>query len=339
MFTAEELEDLDIFPKKITMVGVIKFFFYFIIMVSGLIMLYCFYSGRNFTSIVSMEGMRYNTDNYFTERLFELDAKTNYDLKDKYHINLTDIDSKTFIKEYVRENLPCIIRNATFDWTASLLWLSDKYMIDRIGNYSFKVEERNSPSANFFSEGYKLYEMEYNKFIKINNDKDRFYNYFINEQDIPKAIFSDVDIFSWIFLEDLKFKSLKYSEGNNEMHNPAFSTPDESIICQVVGQLELIIVPALQRNNIYPFIRPYGPTNYSPINLFRPEYGRFPNFKKASRLYINLEQGDCLYIPSSWWYSSKTVNDQKFITLTANFKSHSRVVENIINLLENNNFQ
>jgi hypothetical protein len=87
MFTAEEIEDCDIFPKKLNFSTVMKCLFYFSIMFAICILLYSFYSGKDFSSIISMESMKYNTDDYLTSRLYTVDKGTNYDLGTKYHVN------------------------------------------------------------------------------------------------------------------------------------------------------------------------------------------------------------------------------------------------------------
>src|SRR5690349_11982827 len=114
MFTAEELEECDIFPKKFTWVTTLKCLFYFGIMMTISILLYSFYSGKDFASIVSMESMKYSTDDYFTSRLFSLDKSTNYDLGNKYNRNFTELTRLNFIKEYVNQNVPCIIKQSTY---------------------------------------------------------------------------------------------------------------------------------------------------------------------------------------------------------------------------------
>jgi hypothetical protein len=72
MFTAEEIEECDIFPKKLTWAIVIKFFIYLILMSCALIMMYSFYSGRDFTSIITMENLKYGTDTYYLKKIMQL---------------------------------------------------------------------------------------------------------------------------------------------------------------------------------------------------------------------------------------------------------------------------
>jgi hypothetical protein len=337
MFTAEEIEDCDILPRKFSKMTVLKCTFYTCIMGAILILLYSFYSGKDISSIISMESMKYNTDDYLTTRLYMIGRSTNYDIKDRYHVNFTDITRVKFIKDYVRESMPCIIKNMTYGLPVMKKLDNENYLESRFKE-DIKVEERGEPISNSLSSGYRAFLTKYSEFKKKANDNYRMFNYFINEIEVPKSLLDDFNIHHMDFLNDLRFDSMKFSEGFSEMHNPSYSTTQESILCQIVGQVDIIIIPALHRNYVYPYKKPYDQANYSPVNFFRAEYGRFPEFKKVSRLYVNLEQGDCLYIPAFWWYMQKTEEDKHFITVTALFKSHSRLVEDMIHGIEVNNF-
>ena len=72
MFTAEQIEECDIFPKKITATLVFKLIIYILLMMIASILLYSFYSGRDFTSIITMESLKYGTDTYFLQKIFKM---------------------------------------------------------------------------------------------------------------------------------------------------------------------------------------------------------------------------------------------------------------------------
>lgn len=72
MFTAEEIEDCDIFPKKLTITLVLKVSIYISLMFCGSILLYSFYSGRDFTSIITMENLKFGTDTYYLKKIMQL---------------------------------------------------------------------------------------------------------------------------------------------------------------------------------------------------------------------------------------------------------------------------
>jgi hypothetical protein len=42
--------------------------------------------------------------------------------------------------------------------------------------------------------------------------------------------------------------------------------------------------------------------NFSRVNPENPDYGKFPEFKKAQPYVVELEAGEVLFIPSFWWH-------------------------------------
>ena len=72
MFTAEQIEDCDIFPKKFTLILFLKILTYVCLMLFGSILMYSFYSGRDFSSIITMESLKFGTDTYYLKKLMLL---------------------------------------------------------------------------------------------------------------------------------------------------------------------------------------------------------------------------------------------------------------------------
>lgn len=346
MFTAEELEECDIFPKKVTWQIAVKISIYAVLMTTASILMYSFYSGRDFTSIITMEGLKYGSDSYFIERIWKLDNKFNYNISDKYSMNLTLLgtDPYVFIKDYVSISLPLIIRS-----------LGNSKMFEKIKNEGeflknyvkddknqFMVEERVDPNAVFFKKGFSKYNMSYDKFLEKAKDKSRMVNYILNEI-YDETLAEDLQMqleknFTFVKNLELNTQGVKYTEGFDEMVNPGHSEARENIICQIESDIDLMLISPLQRNCVYPYKKDYGPPNYSAVNFFKPEYGRFPNFRDAHRLYITLSKGDCLYIPSHWWFSYKTQENQHFVNIKFEFESHSRWSDEIISGLEKDQF-
>ena len=83
----------------------------------------------------------------------------------------------------------------------------------------------------------------------------------------------------------------------------------------------------MHRYGVYPYTKKYGPTNFSGVDFFNGELGRFPNFQAVQRMFVVLEKGDCLFIPSYWWYNLKTEEKKNNILVTFVYKSQSRWVE------------
>jgi hypothetical protein len=92
-------------------------------------------------------------------------------------------------------------------------------------------------------------------------------------------------------------------------------------MCAVDGKLDIIFVPHVNRQEVYAGQRiietPYDEfkgqridpkeaalkqANVSPVNFFMPKQKNFPLFAEATRQLVNLEKGDCVFIPAFEYY-------------------------------------
>jgi hypothetical protein len=58
---------------------------------------------------------------------------------------------------------------------------------------------------------------------------------------------------------------------------------------------------------------------YSPVDISRPDYARFPKLRKARGFNCTLRAGDALYIPSYWWHEVLTYDDEEHKSLGINY--------------------
>lgn len=337
MFTAEELEECDIFPKKITLVGVLKFVIYGTIMSAALIMIYSFYSGRDFTSVLLLENLKYESQSFFLNRIAHYDYNmTKYDNRSKYKVELENINTTFFMQNYVKESMPLIIENA-----GKKLELSQSEFNQSLKNEKIPVLALQDPEINFYMTGFKYKEVIYDEFLQISQNHERLENYFINNYKINQQLKEKLNLKNkkeFEFIQHLKLKDITYSEGFNEILNAGHMDYEDNLICPLKGSLHILIVTPLDRYTVYPYKKRYGPTNYSAVKFFKPEFGRFPNFSKANRLLITIQNGDCFYVPAFWWYSTTTEDKNHFVYLNYKFYSNSRYVEEILKGIEMEEF-
>jgi hypothetical protein len=335
MFTAEELEECDIFPKKFTTKRVLKVLAYTLAMGFSTLVLYSLYSGRDISSLVRLEGIKYNTDSLYLQRLWALDNKYDYNLSDRYTIDAENLklSPNIFFKEYLKPSLPVILKNITFEFNQSQVIPENKEIY---------IEKRQDHDGFLLKESLSSVKMNYSNFKEEASSPSRIVNYYLNEmfiEEIYNVLFKQIEKLNFIsnFLK-LRIKGIKYSEGYDEFIIPGHYEYSENIFCQLEGETDMLIASPLQRNAVYPFYKKFGMPNFSAVNFFKTEYGRFPNFRNCHRLFITLSKGDCLYVPAYWWFSTKSPNDKQFSYIKFEFKSHSRWVDYILRGMENDEF-
>lgn len=105
----------------------------------------------------------------------------------------------------------------------------------------------------------------------------------------------------------------------------ARATPQDQLFCVATGDLKLVVVPAWERDLLYTGGK--VPTNYSPVDLFRPDSRQHENFKSATPFDINLQWGDCMYLPAYWWYQFETSQDKFTSVITYKYTVSSEWVK------------
>lgn len=119
---------------------------------------------------------------------------------------------------------------------------------------------------------------------------DRVLPGFRSENDLP---FEGVDplVFIWI--------------GNRSRIAAHHDLPD-NLACCAAGRRRFILFPPSEIRNLYP-----GPIDFTPagqvismVDFENPDFEKFPRFSKAleNALVVDLEPGDCLFVPSMWWH-------------------------------------
>jgi hypothetical protein len=337
MFTSEELESFDIFPKEYSCSCLFKFLLYSISIIIGFVILYAFYTDSDMLSLLTMN-YRSNYDDiiindYLTNKLIELSPK-NFLSQNKSNFikNYEDLGNN-FIKEYVMNSYPCLIRNATKNFLVKdIINLVENKLIND-NNEKLIFEYRPNPYTQFFDDDYRYLKTTYSNFLNLTKNFSNNY-YFLNEYNIVDAI---GNLSKTIFekhsnnnhlIKDMDLSEIDLSYTENYVVIWGHANTDDHFICLEKGSLEFILIPPQEKKYLYPFNKK-GPINYSRINFFdgKNELNEnYHDFLKVKKLYINLLSGECLYIPAFWWRSyrtnKETIEKTRYLTYKYNSNSH-----------------
>ena len=79
---------------------------------------------------------------------------------------------------------------------------------------------------------------------------------------------------------------------------------------QVTGRKELLLFSPDELSHLYPHtLNSLKEHNFSQVDLDRPDYQAFPNFREARAIEGLLTPGDCLFLPAFWFHSFKGKDD------------------------------
>ena len=356
MFTSEELENFDIFPKEYTFSCLFKFIFYSLTTFFSYLLLYTFYTDSDLYTIITMN---YNSNNnkdiiindYLTTKLIELTPKDFLSESKTNFIQTYKNLQNNFIKEYIMNSYPVLIKNATeyFRVPETIHIIEETLLQNNKSKMLFEYKE--NPYAQFYDHDYQYLFTTYSNYINMtntnnnnNNSKKKNY-YFINEYNIKKLdsisnIISNIISSDGKYLRnnslvnDLTLKDVHYSSTETFVVVWGHMEMDDQFICMDSGSLEFILIPPHEKKNIYPFTKK-GPINYSRVNFFdgkNNENENYPNFFKVNKMYFNVRSGECLYIPAFWWrsYRNTKKNNIKTKYLTFKYNSNSKYLYNMM---------
>lgn len=215
------------------------------------------------------------------------------------------ITREEFIREYVQPSLPVILTKAAMNWKAmgkiTPQFIKEKYghlrktikgveysyadLVDRImvstpqnpSPYPFSVNiEKTFPELMDYMKPY----LAYGKIDRINHPL------------VPRFMMHGTDVYE-LFLggKGSSFPFLHFDE--LFMHTQ---------ITQIYGSKEFILFSPEQSQYLYP--TPENP-KISPVDVFNPDYDKYPLFRNAQSLRVTVEEGETLFFPTGWWHSTQ----------------------------------
>jgi len=87
------------------------------------------------------------------------------------------------------------------------------------------------------------------------------------------------------------------------------------LLAQVYGRKRVMLIPSFQTPCVYNRVGVY-----SAVDCEKPDYTRFPLFRKATRLKVLLEPGQVLFIPVGWWHHVRSMDESISLSFT-NFRA------------------
>ena len=339
MLTSEELENLDFFPKEYSFSCLFKFLFYTLSSIFSLLLLLSFYLDTNIYSILTLNSQnKYNTiiNDFLSNKLIELSPKYFLFQNKTNLIQSYDNLKYNFIKEYVMNSYPCIIKNSSnYFGVKEIIDIAENNLI-KDKNIILNFEYRENPYTQFYDDDYKYIRTTYEYYLNITKNINNNY-YFLNEYNLIK-VNNNISTIAYdnflkynYLVKDLELREIYLSRVNNFVMIWGHMETLDQFICLEEGSLEYILIPPQEKKYIYSY-SDRGAINYSKVNFFdeiKNISEKYPEFTKTNKIYIKLVAGECIYIPAFWWRSYRTneINKEKTIFLTFKYSGNSKYLE------------
>ncbi len=217
----------------------------------------------------------------------------------------TSISRKEFIKDYVEVSKPVILTQAARSWHAmgkfTPQYFKEKYgdrkktikgveytfaeLIDRI-----MISTPLNPAPYPFNLNIELYMPE------------------LKEDITPELSFGKIDRINHPLVPRFMLRGTALYEIFFGGNGSSFPFLHYDMLCmntqitQVYGSKEFILFPPEQGKYLYP--QTDNP-KLSPIDVFNPDYEKYPLYRNANPLRVTVLEGETLFFPTRWWHSAR----------------------------------
>lgn len=229
-----------------------------------------------------------------------------------------------FFKRYVEKNRPVLIRGAMSGWKARRTWTPD-YLRALVGGREGEVivsanglfpdyitrpepmAKRNMPFNEFLD---RARPGERKAYAPILNEAETYYIYgksylFETTPELKR------DIMQPDCLAGVEIASLNMWISSMGCTTPLHYDLTNGLLCQIRGRKRVFLFDPGQHDLLYPRATRFpGLDNYerqSQVDIHHPDFGAFPEFKRAEAHHCLLEPGSMLFIPSNWYHEVETL--------------------------------
>ena len=233
----------------------------------------------------------------------------------------SNLSADEFFRSYYSVNLPVIFQDGLRSAPALARWNPD-YLNARCGNEMVEVMAGRSTDRNYEinSEHHKTRTRlsEFVDRVKRAGQTNDFYMVANNrslDSGVMKALLDEARVLENI-LDPARAQSrifLWFGPGGTvtPLHHDAMNI----LLAQVCGRKTVTLIPSFQTPYVYNHIGVY-----SAVDCEKPDYNKFPLFRKATQLKVLLEPGQVLFIPVGWWHHVRSVDVSISLSFT-NFRT------------------
>jgi jumonji domain-containing protein 7 len=265
-------------------------------------------------------------------------------------IDASELDSFSFLYNYVKQNRPLIIKNLVSQWKALHLWKSNEYLVEKMRDRTLSVAA--SPTwrvdavynSKFFVEP-EIRKMSLNSFFHCIADPNRDEILYIQQQNdnlnkefgiLKEDIdVSSLDVLSKAFQQEIDAANIWI--GTEDSVSSAHKDHYENLYIQICGRKIFYILPPSAVTQLD--IRLYSTAQFKRLDTETRNWRIIENSsnykvpwteKDLRKIYesneddiypmkIVLEPGNVLYLPSLWYHQVEQENDEIGRVIAVNF--------------------
>ena len=219
-----------------------------------------------------------------------------------------DVSREEFLRDYYSANRPVILTGLMNNWKARSLW-TPEYLKARYGSETVEITaDRDSDpnyELNIEKHNRKILFSEYVDMVTGNGVTNDYYLIARNhvlEQAGMRGLLDDIETFP-------EYLNAKTPENIRLWFGPAGAVTQlhcdttNVLMAQVYGRKRITLIPSNQLQLVYSW-----EGAFSKVDCENPDYEKYPLFKDATTIELQLEPGEVLFLPVGWWHHVRALD-------------------------------
>jgi len=214
-----------------------------------------------------------------------------------------------FLEQYYALNRPVILCGMMEGWQAMTKW-TPEYLKSVCGEEMVEIMAARETNP--------LYEMQdkkhrrnvrFSEFVDMVVSANESNDYYITARNDffgrpgTKALLKDMVMFPEYLNNDNPGYGVFLWFGPKGTITPLHHDPMNIFMAQVQGRKQIKIIPSNEIDLIYNHY-----SVYSQVDISNPDYDKFPNFRQATVIDLELAPGEVLFLPVGWWHYVKALD-------------------------------
>ena len=237
---------------------------------------------------------------------------------------------REFYHRYVRPNRPVVLTGITDNWKALRSWTPEHFRIHyptaKVVYTAWESKEPTNDPTSYYHDRRRR-KTTLGAFIDAMNSGQQTSQDYVSQypifSELPQ-LKNEIDSLEpymnipRLYPAALQVKVKKAATfwlGPAGIVTPVHFDSAHNLLVQIYGRKKLLLIPPQQSRLLYYPSLHLGHVNYSPVDVEAPDFERFPWFKKATPLELELAPGEVLFIPVRWWHYARALER----TISLNF--------------------
>ena len=209
------------------------------------------------------------------------------------------LSGQEFLNEYYAQNKPVILTDVCDRWPARSLW-NPFYLADILGGAEVEVmANRNAdPNYEINADDHK-FRMPFDEYAakigatKRDNDVYLVANNKLLEMPEALPLWNDFELDERYLRPDPSHSQAFLWLGPAGTITPLHHDTANLLFNQVVGLKQFLLIPSLEIHRLY-----NHRAVYSEVDPLAPDLERYPRFRDAHQIHLDIEPGESLFVPS-----------------------------------------